>query len=278
MPYTINNTLLIALYDGIGEDVLPTANFTPPAGDFALSNLQNSQLFSRTRTPDLTADRQITLDLGSAQEFNVLMLTGTNATADALGRFRAADDSGFTTNVVQSGSSLVPIFDLSLSHMPNIPRYVPPWGRTIIYLHPTSITKRYVRWHQSDTTNPDGFQEWAILRVGLALQFEGGFQNWRAIPRAIGPAGAQSNVRGHELTLHSLTKGEAYSLQDLVLTSLSTRRMLVIPEPLAPNTWLRDAIWCVLSPEESYVREPLAETSYSSKRYKVVLTFREVGQ
>lgn len=274
----ITNTLLISMYDGIGENITPTANFAPMSGDFSLSNLGNSQLHSVTRTSDLTADRQITLDLGSPVEFNVFMIAGANASLDATGRFRVADDDAFSSGVVESGSILSPIFDTSLVSIANMPAYVPPWGRNIIYIHPTSITKRYIRWHQSDPSNSDGFMQWAILRVGLALQFETGFGQWKAIPKPEGPIGSQRILRGHELTLHSLTKGEAYTLQDLYMTSLATRRMLVIPEPLAPNTWLRDAIWCVLSPEDSYIREPVAGTSYSGKRYKVVLTFREVSQ
>lgn len=272
MPIVLLNNLLIAFFDGIGELITPSANFSPPAGDYALSNLTNSQLFSRVRTPDLTADRQLTWDWGSAIEHNIFMLAGTNATSAATRRIRDADNSGFSSGVIESGATLTSAFDTSLGLSRAI--YVPPWGRTLIYVYPTSISKRYTRWHQTDSANPDGYQEWGIARVGLGWQSVGGFQSWKFAPLYQGAPGAEKVLRGHEFTLHNLTKSEAYDLQSILLSMLSTRRVLVIPEPLAPSTWLHDAIWCVS--EEVYVREPIAGTSYADKRYKVVVMFREV--
>lgn len=275
MSIATTNALLVALFDGVGESTTPTANFTPPSG-YPLVNVTNSQLFSRTRTPDLTADRQLTWDLGAPTHANVFGLFGTNASLNTTKRFRSASNAGFTTNVVESGSALTAAFDSSLGF--SIATYVPPWGRSLIYIHPTDFTNRYVRWHQTDSSNTDGYQEWGIARLGLAWQPTIGFDSGssRAEPKYVGPPGAQKILRGHQLTLHNLTKSEAYDLQSLFLSVLNSRRMLVIPEPLAVNTHLHDALWCVL--ESTYVREPIAGMPYSDKRYRMVVVFREVDR
>lgn len=271
MPTTTTNTLLIVFFDGIGEGVTPTANFTPPSTDFALSNLQNSQLLSRTRTPDLIPDAQLTWDWGSSIESNVFMLAGTNATVNVLRRIRDSDDPTFTTGVVESGPTLTSGVDLSLGQSRIV--YTPPWGRTLIYVRPTSITKRYTRWHQSDITNPDGYQEWGIARIGLGLQFP--FHEWDAESEPIGSPGSEKIKRSHQFTLDRITKDQAYEVESLAQVCLNTRRVLVIPEPLMTNTH-HQALWCTFS--GSMVKSPIAGTAYNTKKYRVTLTFKEVDQ
>lgn len=271
---TTENVLQIVFFDGIGENLSPyTANFVPPTtGDFSLSNLGNSQLGSRTRTPDLTTDRQISWDLGATPpEFNVVALMGGNPTINALRRVMFADNSGFAVNVVQSGGTLTSAFDASLGHSRSI--YTPPWGRPLIYIHPTSITKRYIRWHQSDISNPDGFQSWGIFRVGLSLQYP--FETWKTQPRSVGMSGAEKVLRGHEFSLN-ITRPEAYDLESVMLNCGTTRRLLVIPEGTADETWPLDAIWCTF--ESMTGREAIAQTAYNRKRYRATITFREVDR
>lgn len=274
MPAT-TNSLLIAMFDAIGKGVTPTANFTPPTG-FPLSSLADTQLFSRTRTPDLTANRQLTWDLGAATPFNVAMIAGTNATADTEYQLEAADDAGFTTGLVQSDPSGGPAFDTTLGH--TIAVYVPPWGRTLIHVHATTLTKRYVRWRQWDPGNPEGYMEWGIARFGQGWQPADGFEadSHRVAPKYVGPKGAQRVLRGHELVVHMLTRAEAYDLEALCLTTLESRRVLMIPEPLHPETWLSQALWATL--ESVFVREPIAGMGYTGRRYRVQLTFREVDR
>lgn len=267
------NTLVIAFHDGLGELVTPTANFTPATG-YPLANLTNGQLMSRCRTPDLATDQQLTWDFGiGLVTFNVFMLTGCNATLNTTRRFRAALDSIFTNSVIESGSGLDAAFDTTLG---NATTYVPPWGRTMIYIHSSTVSKRYVRWHQSDALNPDGFQEWGIARIGVAWQPANGYETYRAIPNLNGPVGSQIAQRGLEVTCHNLTRDEAYDLQSIYLTALSSKRLLVIPEPNLPATYLHDALWCTI--EGSYVREPLAVSTPADRRYRVVTTFREADR
>jgi hypothetical protein len=261
------NNLLIAFFDGIGEAITPTANFTPVSG-YPLSNLTNSQLLSRTRTPDLTADRQLTFDWGSAIEHNVFMLAGTNATLSATRRIRDADNSGFTTGVVESGASLSAAYDTTLGLSRNV--WVQPWGRLLIYVYPTSVTKRYTRWHQTDTSNPDGHMEWGIARVGLSIQFP--FQSWRMMTVGVG---SPKLLRRHEITLEFATRSEAYELQSLYFSTLGLRRVLVMPEPLTNSSSVHDAIWGVLV--EQYEREVLP-SRFNDKRHRLTLVFEEVDR
>lgn len=274
MPVTTLNTLLIAFHDSIGAGLTPTANFTPPSG-YPLSYLSNSNLYSRTRTPDLTADRQLTWDLGSSVEFNCFLLAGGDPTISTTYRFRAADNSGFTTNVVQSSASLSPLYDISLSSG-RVASYIPPYGRLRLYIHSESITKRYLRWHESDASNPLGYLSWGYMRVGLGWQPQAGFQDWRAVSTINGPRGSQKIAREFEFTLGSLTKQEAYDLENMANVLLSTGRVMILPEPLAANTWLNDALLCTF--EGAHVKQPVQGTSYSDKKYKTVLLFREVDR
>lgn len=266
MPVTTSNQCLIACFDGLGSGITPTG---PTAvSRFPISNLGNSQLFSRGRTAALT-EQTLTWDMGTAREMNVFMLAGTNATLDVQRRFRAADNSGFTTNVVQSGVALADGVDTSLGQ--SYATHVAPWGRTLVYVLSESITKRYYRWHQSDITNPDGYQEWAIARLGLGIQLP--VETWRSQPKVSGVIGSQKLQRGHELTFNLLTRDQAYSLESIANTAVESRRMLVIPEPLRPETFINDALWCTLDGMHS--REAIAGTSNSDKRWRVTMTFRE---
>lgn len=264
------NALAIAFHDAVMSAVTPTANFTPVTGDYGLANLCDTRLFHRCRTDDLS-DVQLTWDLGAAVEFNVFALMGANATLAATRRFRAASDSGFTTDVVQSGTTLEDAFDTSLG---SIAVPTPPWGRNLIYVHPSTVSRRYIRWHQSDGAHPDSYQEWAIARIGTAVQLD--FHSWVSSPLVTGQKGTQIVQRRHEMALENLTKEEAYDLQSLAIHTLGLRRLLVIPEPLAPETWLADAIWCVLV--DSYVRETVPTTGYDSKKYRTALVFEEVSE
>lgn len=265
------NTFMLALFDGIGETITPTANFTPVSG-YPLTNLKNSELFSRTRTPDLTTDRQLTWDWTTAITANVFGLFGTNASLSTLRRFRAADNSGFTTNVIESGSSLTAAFDSSLGHSLSI--YAPPWGRSLIYVHPTTFSKRYTRWHQTDSTNVDGYMEWGIARLGLGWQPTQSYDIARLTPKLVGSPGSQKYLRGFEVTFSLLSRADAMDLESFAATSLQSRRFLAMLNATDTSTYLSEALWCTL--ESEYTREPVP--GVASSRFKVVIVFREVDQ
>lgn len=265
------NTLILAFFDGLGSTITPTANFVPPAS-YPLSNLRSSDLFLKTRTPDLTTDRQLTWDVGAVVEANIIAFPGSNATINYLRRFRASTVSDFSTVVAESGTTLSAGFPTPLGQFPA--PYVPSWGRVLVYVHPSSFNARYFRWHQSDASNPQGFQQWGAARIGLGVQYQ--FQDWSTDPSVVGGPGAEKVLRGHTITLHNLTKEQSYSLENLSYSIGRSGRVLAIPEALTPSTYSNDALWCTL--EEIVSRQAITKTSYGSKKYRVTLKLREVDR
>lgn len=270
-----SQNVMVALFDGIGESITPTANFTPASG-FPLTAVRGVDMFhERLRTRDLST-AILTWDLGAPTPMDVFMLAGNNATVNTLRRWQAADDAAFTVGVVESGPTLTAAYNTALGY--NLAAYRPPWGNPLIYVHPETVTKRYVRWHQLDAGNPYGYQEWAVARMGVGWQplmdIDGDAHRLQS--KYIGPPGAQKVLRGQALRFHALSKDEAYDLQSLCHSSLSDRRMLLITEPHDPRTWIHDAIWCVM--ESEFLREPIPGMSYSHRRYRVDINFREVDR
>lgn len=100
------------------------------------------------------------------------------------------------------------------------------------------------------------------------------FNSWRKILISEGNESSEKLLRAHEFTFTALTRQEAYELEYLALTSLRLRRMVVVPEPLMPETWQHDAIWCRFN--ESQSRESVASTGHVDKRWRVTLSFIEV--
>lgn len=272
-PITTTGSLLLAFFDGIGESVTPTANFVPPTS-FPLSRLRNSTLTQRTRTPDLTLDRYLQWDWGSPIEFNVFMLAGANASfANTVRRIRHADDSGFTVNVAESGATLTSAFDQSSLGRGAI-TYSAPWGKSLIYVHSTSLTKRYTRWHQSDPGNVDGFQSWAVARIGLGSQYP--FTAWSKEPVIVGTSGSEKSMRKHSFTLYPLTRQQAYDVESIAMSCGPIRRVLCLPETLNTSTWWSDAIWGVF--DGVWSRETIPSTSYDQKMFKVEISIKEVDR
>lgn len=266
------NDLLLAFFDNIGQNATVTGSFVAATG-YPLSNLKTPVLTDKARTQDLTANVYLQFDQGSIISADIFALIGSNATNAATRRFRAADDAAFTVNVIESGSGLDPAVNTDLISSRVV--YVAPWGRVLIYTHPIVFAKRYMRWHQSDTTNPDGYQEWSVARVGRSLQYP--IDGWTPSPVRYGVSGNETFLREHEFSLGLLTKAQTYELQDLVLSSGGSQRILVIPEGTTPSTYHFDAIWGVFNLERGvYTRQVVADTTFSDRRYKSTIWVREV--
>lgn len=273
MPITTTNAVMIAFFDRLASLVTPTANFTEVASA-PLSNLTTTRLIDRTRTPNLTNDRQLVWDLGSATEFNAFALIGSNATLQATGKLVAADNSGFSVGVVETSPTLQPLFDTSLGFEIDFPQ--PTHGRIILFILPQSITKRYVRYHQSDATNPDGFMSWSCACIGLGWQPTLGFDgdSFKLAPfLTSGVKGHERLLRTMEFTFPALDRDDYHDLSAIINVVKTIRRVVVVPEPLSPESWQHDALWCTLSSIPS--RESVARSAYSDRHYRTTLTFSE---
>lgn len=274
MPTTTTNAVMIAFFDRLLSNITPTANFTEVASA-PLANLKTTRLIDQTKTPDLTDQRQLVWDLGVATEFNIFALIGSNAALTATGKLEAADNSGFTVNKVETSSLSVALFDTSLGFDIDSPG--PVHGRTILFILPQSWTKRYVRYRQSDPGNSDGFMAWSTACIGLGWQPEIGFDGdsfRRGVILSSGVRGSERLLRPMEFTFPALSRDDMHDLKSIVNLVKTTRRMLVIPEPLTPETWLHDALWCTLSSMPSSP-EPVARSGYSDRHYRWTLSFLE---
>lgn len=264
------NQLMIAFFDGIGEGITPTLDFTPQSG-YPAANAGGSELFKRVRSPAADLSVVATWDLSSARNINVMAVMGTNLTSAATRRAQLATNLAISTGVVESGASLTAAFDTSLGSTYMV--YAPPWGRSLIYVFDTIYSKRYARWSIADAANPDNYIEFGPARFGTGMQLS--FHSWRKAPQWVGPTGSQKVVRGHEFTFANLTRDEAYNLESIANTILGTRRVLIVPEPLADETWNQDALWCVVT--GVFTTERIPGMSYGDLRFTVTLSVREVG-
>lgn len=265
---TTTNTILIAFFDGIGEGKTPTVSITVDSA-YPASNLGNSRLFSKCRTVNLDPVT-MTWDLLTATAQNVFALIGANASPDCEFRWSAGDNSGVSTGVVESDAGLLPVFGAALG---TYTAYVPPWGNVLVYVHPTTVTKRYVRWQQEDPDSPVAFHEWAIARMGVGWQPSGGFQTIKSELLLVGSPGSEVLCRTHEVKLHTLTKAESEDLQSLCAVAKMTRRVLVIPEATTRPTYRHEAFWGTIV--SVFTKEANQESGYEDKRYTVTIKVQE---
>lgn len=267
MSVTNPSALSIAMFDAVLEGFTAQTNFVPVTG-FPATALREPSLFNtRLRTSGLT-NQTLTWDCGVAVEANVFMLAGNNATLSATGQLQGANDSGFTVDLISSSPGMVSIYDTSLGSSRGI--YTPPWGRVIVVVLSESYSRRYWRWTQSDPTNPNGYQEWAIAELGLAVQLE--IESWKEDPKTMGN-GFQLTLRGHDITFAPLDRDKSYTMKSLSRLAGTQRRMLVIPETLNKPAWIHDALWCTM--ERTWESEFIVGTDYSNKYYKAGMVFRE---
>lgn len=271
MPTTTKAHLIIAFFDGYGEGITPTANFTAQTG-YPLSNMGLSRLFDRTLGPLASmTDLTITWDLGAAIETNIAAIVSTNLTSAATMRYRQATDSGFTANVAQSGAAMAAAFDSSLGTLVS---WTQPAGRPLIYVLPTSSSARYFRWQVTDAANANNYLAFGPARFGMGYQYEYGFASggWRTRDRYVGSLGAQIVQRTHEITIGFASKAEAYKTAQMLRYIKENRRVLVIPEALNTDTYQSDAIWCTV--EGAYDRGVVV--GGSERRYELTVVFVEV--
>ena len=268
---TTTSKFLLGLHEGYGS----AATFTGSAQTgFPASNLADWSIFNkrwRGPTGSLSA-LDVDMDLGANVEANVIILAAVNLTLAATYRLRAGTVSGFGSGVViDTTATPIACFNASLGPLVEVPR---PHGRHVIYVAASSVTFRYVRWTLTDAANPDNYLSAAFGRVTLG--FQPGLnmhEGWERSAKVIGAPGAQKMLRGHRTRLHRVTRAEAAKFESIAETATETRRLLVLPEPLAPETHLDDAI--VATCEGSLRRQKVPRTT-SPVRYEIEGTFREV--
>lgn len=260
---------LLALYDGVGSLATWTSSVAAQSG-FPLSRLQTVALAQATRLAigSLTSV-QVNADFGAGGiTANTLFLGGTNLTLSATRRVQASMNSDFSAAVIDTGVTLLPAFDTTLPRLSGSSgsSWAPRWGWPLVYVHPTSVTFRYLRWTITNTGNPDNYLRFAIGRAGL------GFQPFYNFAKGWSSADLKGNLRGHRLNFWRLKKTERSQMLSLCRSIESYGRLLVIPEPLSTDTYLEDALWAKL---ESAV--DMAHAG-SKQLYSMQMIFREVDE
>jgi hypothetical protein len=257
---------LLALHDGIGSAATYTSSATEQSG-FPLSRLQGTSLAQAARLAvgSLTSV-QINIDLGANVTANTCGIFGGNFSLGLQRRFQASTVSDFSSVAAQSGATLTDGYDTSLPVLSGPEgTWAPRWGWPLIYTHPTDFTARYHRWTLTDTGNADGYLRAAIYRCGLAWQPLRNFQaGWSSVDE-------KNNQRGHRLSFHRLTRSELSQVTSLCRALEGYGRLLVIPDPDAPETWLMEALLARIEGELTY--EHVARKLFSAQ-----LTFREVDE
>lgn len=299
MAYTITDKWGIAFYERQGLTGVYTSNETPLSG-FPLSNLANRRLHSVCRLPVGTAV-EFTMDMSTGPgpgtgEFDIIALIGVNFSINATWRVQVSSTGTFSGGALKfdtnpGGAGTWPfIFDQSLLAANNFQQYAPPFGRNAIfaftgYATGTLPAGAYFRFTVNDPYNVDGYLQAAIGEAGSLWSpslrnFE---TDWTRGADPVASAGSGSDgfplhkvLRWHEFTQKRFTDQEDSDLRNHFMSYGPHGRVLLLPRPLAPETWPNDAIWCVMKdqPEFSAAEGLSWAGRYQAKRFK----FMEVDE
>jgi hypothetical protein len=254
-----------------------TITATTSATGYPASNLSNSRLSSshRTTTGSLTS-QNIDVDLASSRDIDVISLIGTNLSDSATRSPVTSEASDYTSPEYNPGSGNV--FDLTY---PGLVSDTPRYGRNLIVLPGSTLNSRYVRLTLNNSGNVDNFLSSRVYWAGPlwqpAISFAVQGEPYRKRRVLVGSPGIERYLTCLEIDLHVLTEAEGRALESICSARLRTGRLLVIPRPTQPATWLSEAIYCTLDPD---VPEAISLTAWpqggSVLLWKVTLKFKEV--
>jgi hypothetical protein len=223
-------------YSNLLAGVTPTANST--ATGYPVTNLQNRQLWSRTRTVDGTFALVLTYDLGSSEEIPIVSAFGHNLLDDAEIQVEVSDASDFSTGY---DSGAVAAFDLTRSRPVDVR---PAAGWPIIHVPTTAPSGRYVRLTLDDGSRVSGHVELGHAHAGPMIELRS--RQWALgndVP--LGSAGLREWMLPAIVSEHDTDE-----LRILHEWSQSTGgRFLLIPRPDETDSWQYQVIWCVASEE-----------------------------
>lgn len=181
----------------------------------------------------------IDIDLGATQtDIDALALIGTNLGDAATVRVQVDDDPAFGTPDPDSGT--VDAFDLSRPAAAGC-EDAPPWGRPVLFIPSATAAGRYVRWTLTDTTNPAGYLEAHYAVVGPALQ-PGVLAVWSPGHALVGHRGSTVPLRRHDMFFRHVSDATRRLLQSVARAKRDTGRLVVVPHPGDPESWVEDVI------------------------------------
>ncbi len=209
---------------------------------YPAANLAGTRLWGpiwRSVEGDLE-DVLVQVDLGASKAIQGLALVGCNFSLDATREVIFSDNADLSSPIVTVAEG--PAFDTSLATLEDDR---PPWGVPLVYLHNTGeITARYCAFRISDPNNVRGYLRAAIMLAEPIWQPVRNFSgNWERGGKLEGDEGVEQFLRELQIPLHRLTPAEERQIVSLTRTLKSTGRLLWVPEPLSPETWIQDAVW-----------------------------------
>lgn len=229
-----------------------TITATTAASGYPASSLSSALLSSswRSTTGSLTAQTLIA-DLASSKAIDLIALIGFNGEDDATVNAKTSEASNLSSPEYQSGS--VAAWDASTwSYLLDD---TGPYGRNLVHFPGTTYTSRYAGMILSDGGNPANFLSGRVFWAGPIFQPSESFsiehEKWLIRREVIGSRGMQRSVRALDFELTMQSEAEARKLESLIAVKLGTGRLIVVPRPLSPESFLSEALYCRLDLEKS---------------------------
>lgn len=265
---TLTNALAIG-YNNLASGKTITA--TTSATGFAALNLNTARLMSQRwhSTTGNVTNQDLTTDLTSSQDYEVVAALGTNLEDDATRQMWGDDDSGFGSPDWNPGSG--DAFNVTLPPLYPTRTGWPVFGRHVIQFPSSTQNDRYVRIRLSDSGNADNYLRVGLIWISKILQLPFDF-TWEPGPPIIdGSPGSQRVYRSHTFTCKGLTTQQKIHLESLFYVLKESGRCLIVPRPLTLSTYISEAIYGVFKGAPRTIRMLTAD-----ERWQIQFTFIEV--
>lgn len=252
-----------------------TITATTAATGYAASNLNSPRQATswRSTTGSLTAQTLIA-DLSSAQDIDLIALLGFNGEDDATGSYTTSENSDLSSP--EYGATSAASWDATT--WPYLVDDAGPYGRNLIHFPGTTKNSRYIGITLADSGNPDNYLSGRVFWTGPIFQPAESFlieqEKWAIRRVVIGSPGIQRSLRAMDFDLTMQSEVEARKLESLIATKLSTGRLLVVPRPTMPESFLSEALYCRLDLEKSPPARYIIPVS-GGLRWKMSLSFLE---
>ena len=258
---------------GVGISTTATISSTSVAAGYSAASLAARSLSPVLRSvTGVVVNWQIDVDygVGVTQDIGIVVLGGTNLpVSGSVWRVRAGNDATFATNLLDSGS--IAAFDTTYRSSA-----VPPGGRNAVYIPTASQSCRYLRLLVTGGGSlADNFLRASYLIAGSLEQPNRGFDK-TSFTRGLvtqGEGTAEVTLRTIVATMFRAFKGDEVFLLEQQRRAGKNGRLYVVPQPLAPATFLPDAFLAHFSQDVSSVPVPQLVD-----RYAVTVGFQESDQ
>lgn len=292
LPLTLSKNVVLACFD---EPSIPTtiAASSEDSAHPAASLLSGNYLQSWRGLAGALSGVALTATWPAGTTIGAVLLQGTNlCPASATRRVQMYSDTACTAALGATGADSGTGAPWDLTE-PGLLPYTPPWGRTMVYLPPAPIAG--VKGMKITLTDPtpgvgplrqdgtglpkvaDNYLRAAIFRAGQVWQPGINVDDQGTPPTYsdtyVGDQNARKVQRSAALVWHRLTEAERSQLRGLLRVISSTGRLLLIPYPLRPQTWLELNLWCRVN-ADAVDAVPIAGTQ--AKYWQLTVPFQEV--